>query len=286
MKRKEYRKKETRTAWLFLAPSLVGITVLILLPFADAVRRSFYDAMGRKFVSLNNYQTVIHNKAFLLAAGNTGRFLLTCIPLLIVFSLLLSLLSYGRRSGSFFKTIFLVPMAIPVACVALLWQVFFHENGLINHGLLMMHRNPVDFMGTSRAFYVLVFSYLWKNTGYDMVLWNSGLSSISSALYEAASLDGAGTWKKFRYITMPGLLPTLSVTVILSFVNSFKVFREAYLIAGGYPQDSIYMLQHLFNNWFIALDLQKMCAAAVMIAACFVIFVLLIRRLDSKEVEE
>ena len=271
---------------MFLTPSLLGITILILLPFADAIRRSFFDAMGRNYVGMENYRTVVHNKAFLLAAGNTGWFLMTCIPLLIIFSLLLSLLSFGRKSGDFFKTVFLAPMAIPVACVALLWQVFFHENGLVNHSLLLMNRSPVDFMGTSKAFYVLVFSYLWKNTGYDMVLWHSGLSNISVSLYEAASLDGAGVWKKFRYITMPGLLPTLSVTVILSLVNSFKVFREAYLIAGSYPQDSIYMLQHLFNNWFIALDLQKMCAAAVMIAACFVVFVLLIRRLFGKGVEE
>lgn len=287
MKTTGYRKKETRMAWIFLAPSLLGITVLILVPFADAVRRSFFNAMGRSFVGLDNYRTVLHNEAFRLAAGNTGRFLLICIPLLIILSLFLSVLSYGRkRTGDYFRTVFLIPMAIPVACVALLWQVFFHEKGLINHLLILFHGGPIDFMGTNRAFYVLVFSYLWKNTGYDMVLWHSGLSGISTSLYEAAALDGAGTWKKFCYITLPGLLPTLSVTLILSLVNSFKVFREAYLIAGSYPQDSIYMLQHLFNNWFIALDLQKMCAAAVFIAVCFVLLVLAIRHMDRNGEEE
>ena len=281
------QRKETRTAWLFLLPSVTGISIFILLPFLDAVRRSFFDAMGIMFVGFDNFTTVLQNDAFRLAAINTGHFIITCIPLLLIISLLLSALIFGQKgAGDFFKVSFLIPMAIPVACVALLWQIFFHNNGLLNHLFVSLGMQPTDWMNTECAFPVLVFSYLWKNTGYDSVLWLTGLGGISSSLYEAASIDGAGAWKKFRHITLPGLLPTFYVAAVLSLVNSFKVFREAYLIAGSYPHKSIYMLQHLFNNWFMALDIQKMCAAAVLLAVLFTLFVLLIQKLGSRGMEE
>ena len=277
-------RRETRTAWIFLLPSFLGIFVFVLLPFLDAVRRSFFEAMGGRFVGFQNYRTVLENEAFLLAVKNTGRFILVCIPLLLLLSLLLSLMMQHR--GDFFKVSFLIPMAIPVASVALLWKIFFHNQGILNHLLIKLGSQPTDWMNTDYAFLVLVFSYLWKNTGYDCVLWLSGLSGIPGSIYEAAAMDGAGAFKKFFYITLPGLLPTLYVAAVMSLVNSFKVFREAYLVAGAYPQNSIYMLQHLLNNWFISLDIQKMCAAAVMLAMVFALFVLLLHGLSRREVEE
>jgi multiple sugar transport system permease protein len=281
------KRKETITAWLFLLPSLIGISIFILVPFLDAIRRSFFKAMGEGFVGLHNYYTVLGNEAFLLAAKNTGRFILTCIPLLLFISLILSVMVAGqKRNGDYYKVSFLIPMAIPVASVALLWQLVFQNSGLLNHLILKLGGQPIDWMNSNYAFAVLVFSYLWKNTGYDCVLWLSGLSSIPSSLYEAAAIDGAGVIAKFRYITLPGLISTLFITAVLSLVNSFKVFREAYLIAGSYPHNSIYMLQHLFNNWFVSLDVQKMCAAAVMLAVSFVVFVLMIYGLGKRGVEE
>lgn len=275
MKRKsKFMGRETRTAWLFLLPSLLGISVFILLPFLDAVRRSFFEAMGGGFVGLKNYRTVLENEAFQLAVRNTGRFILVCIPLLLLLSLLLSVMMQHR--GDFFKVSFLIPMAIPVASVALLWKLFFHNQGLLNLLLVQLNYSPVDWMNTDYAFLVLVFSYVWKNIGYDCVLWLSGLSSIPGSVYEAAAIDGAGAAGKFLYITLPGLWPTLFVAGVMSLVNSFKVFREAYLVAGAYPQNRIYMLQHLLNNWFLSLDIQKMCTAAAMLAAVFGLFLLII----------
>lgn len=100
----------------------------------------------------------------------------------------------------------------------------------------------------------------------DMLLWLAGLETIPRPLYEAAAVDGATPFQTFVFITLPNLLPTVVLTTILSLVNSFKVFREAYLVAGNYPQESIYLLQHLFNNWFLSLDIGKLSAAAVLLA--------------------
>ena len=107
-----------------------------------------------------------------------------------------------------------------------------------------------------------------------MMLWLAGLNAIPQELYEAARVDGAGSWQCFCCITLPGLKGTAFLTAVLSVINSFKVFREAYLVAGDYPHESIYMLQHLFNNWFVSLDIQKMSAASVMVEAALLIPVL------------
>ena len=253
--------------WILLAPSLTGVSVFILIPFADVVRRSFLQAVGGRFVGLENYKNVLENTAFRLAAGNTVRFLAVCLPLLLGLSLLFGilLLQAGKRS-SLLKSGFLLPMAVSAGSVVLFWQLFFDKNGILNEALQHFGGKGVDYMNTPKAFGVLVAVYLWKNLGYDMILWLSGLMGIPDSLYEAAKMDGAGGWKCFLHITCPLLLPTAFLTGILSLVNAFKVFREAWMIAGNYPHDSIYMLQNLFNNWFLKLDMQKMTAAAVMLA--------------------
>lgn len=273
-------REESRAAWLFLLPSLAGITLLILLPFGETLRRSFYNDPGTKFVGLKNYGSVLSNEAFWLAVKNTGRFLGICVPLLLVVSLVLALLVSAVRGGrKTFRTTFLLPMAIPVASICLLWKVLFAENGLINGLLTRLSLGPVDFMGTDAAFWVLIGTYLWKNVGYDMILWLAGMDGISKTLYEAAAVDGANGWQQFRYITLPGLVPTLSMIAVLSLLNTFKVFREAYLVAGAYPHESMYLLQHLFNNWFRELDLGRLTAGAVLLALVLLALVLLVLRL-------
>lgn len=243
------------------------MAVFVLAPFVDVVRRSFLDAMGERFAGLDNYRLVLENQAFRLAAGNTVKFLFVCIPLLLAVSLGCALLVNGAgRMGKFFKTTFLLPMAVPVASIVLLWKLFLDDDGYLNQTLAFFHLPAASWLGSPAAFGVLIFTYLWKNVGYDMLLWLAGLAAIPDEQYEAARVDGAGTFACFRYVTLPGLRPSLLVTSILSLVNAFKVFREAYLIAGDYPHESIYMLQHLFNNWFANLDMQKMSAAAVLVA--------------------
>jgi multiple sugar transport system permease protein len=279
--------KKNIKAWLFLAPSFLGVILFVLIPFGDAVRRSFFEAMGGRFVGLDNYISVLQNKAFQMAVSNTVRFTVVCVPILLLISLIISvMISSLKKYRSYFKTAFLIPMAIPVASVVFLWRVVFHPSGLLNVLLSRLGIEGVDWIST-KAFPILVISYLWKNLGYDMVLWITGIDQISVNLYEAASVDGANAWKKFRYITLPGLLPTVFIVSVLSLLNTFKVFREAYLIAGTYPRDdSIYMLQHLFNNWFTKLDIQKMCSAAVMVAMIIVAIILVMQGLDRKMGEE
>lgn len=273
------QRGEGLAAAVLLLPSMAGIFMFFLIPFGDTIRRSFFDARGKTFIGLDGYKSVLTNDAFQLAARNTAKFIAVCIPLLLVISLGLALLVRAvRPGGSGFKTIFLMPMAIPVASIVLLWQVLFNPNGLLNMLLTMLGAQPVDFMGSNAAFWVLIFTYLWKNSGYDMILWLAGLDAIPDSQYEAAEVDGCNRGQIFWYITLPGLLPTLGLVSILSLLNSFKVFREAYLVAGDYPHDSIYLLQHLFNNWFRNLDISRLSAAAVMLCGVLLIVILLMQR--------
>lgn len=279
--------KQSMAAAGFLLPSLAGVTVFYLLPLADVVRRSFTTAVTGEFTGFDNYRTVFQNEAFLLAAKNTAKFALCCLPILIVSGLLVALLITGSASRKGFQTCYLLPMAVPAATVALVWQIIFDRSGLLNGALsgiasaLSGKKTVVssDYMETDAAFWVLVASYVWKNLGYTVTLWAAGLLGIPYQLKEAARVDGAGRGQIFFKIVLPQLKPTLYTITVLSFLNSFKAFREAYLAAGSYPHESIYLLQHLFNNWYVDLALDKMAAAAVVTGAVLLLAILVWQRL-------
>ena len=284
--------KRIITPWLFLAPSLVGVIVFHGLPFLDVVKRSFQDAMGIRYVGLANYRAVLDNTAFRLAASNTMRFLLVCLPLLMVISfgiaVLLTAGTARRKKQSvpdaavrkepgtpaptegpygIFRATLVLPMAIPAASMVLVWRIFLCPEGILNQWLSGLTGQiwQEDWAFSRWAFPVLVFTYLWKHTGYDMVLWLAGLQAVPEELYEAARIDGAGVWARLWYITLPEIRGTFVLVSILSLVNSFRVYREAYLLAGSYPDTSIYLIPHLFAHWFLGLDIQKMTAAAVLL---------------------
>ena len=268
----------------FIIPSICGVSIFVLIPFVDVLRRSFMNVGGNRFVLFDNYIAIFQNAAFQLAFKNTVKFMAICIPILILFSLTVAVfLNSGYKIAGYLKTAYLVPMAIPVASVVLIWRIFFHESGYFSGLLNQLGMQGQDWMNTKSAFWVLVFSYVWKNLGYNIVLWMAGLTSIPDTLYEAARADGAGPFACFRYITMPQLMTTLYTVTVLAFLNSFKVFREAYLVAGDYPDESMYLLQHLFNNWFRDLSLDKMSAAAVVIIGMILVLISILQRIWAKE---
>lgn len=260
--------------WAFLLPNFLGVLFFALLPMLQVLLRSFQSAIGGRWMGFQNYLAVLKNAAFQIAVSNTARFTLVCVPLLVALSLALAVALQAIPSvGSTLRSAYLMPMAVPAASVVLVWKVLFHEKGLINGALLALGGSGVNWMGSGAAFWMLVISYLWKNLGYTMVLWMAGLAGIPESVYEATQVDGAGAWQTFLYITLPNLRGSAYTITVLSLLNSFKVFREAWLVAGDYPHESMYLLQHLYNNWFRELDFDKIAAASVMTSA--VVFVLI-----------
>lgn len=269
------KKKFWFTGWCFVLPGFAGVLVFYLIPFLDVVRRSFYNAVGKQFCGISNYRTVFSNEAFWLAAGNTAKFLAVCLPLLLALSFAAALLlQRAGRLAPLLKSACLVPLAVPAASVVLIWKLVFDYHGMLNGVLDGIGLNAGrDWMNTEAAFGVLVFSYIWKNLGYDVVLWLAGLASVPETIYEAARMDGAGAVACFFSITLPCIRPISFTIIVISLLNSFKVFREAWMVAGNYPQESIYLLQHLFNNWFRDLAVDKMSAGAVVLSAVILLLI-------------
>lgn len=277
--------RRSRSLWKskiwFLVPSLAGVGIFVLIPFLDMVRRSFHNSVSKGFCGLKNYEQVFFNEAFRLALKNTMRFLGMGLPLLILVSLVISMILYRCRYSEYLKSTFLFPMAVPAVTVAIIWKIFFYRNGILNMGLSAMGLPSIDWLGSDASFWVLIISYLWKNTGYTIVLWLAGLKNISVSLIEAAKVDGASGWNCFRHVILPELRPVFYTITVLSLLNSFKIFREAYLVAGAYPQQKMYLLQHLFNNWFTNLDVDQMSAAAVCICVVLVAGILFLERMGD-----
>ena len=279
-------KKKRKFFYLFVLPGFLGIVVFVLLPFGDVVRRSFTTAVTGQFNGIQNYRTVFENQAFLLAVKNTLNFTLVCIPLLVFSGFVAALLLNTLQNKRWIKSIYLFPLAMPTATIVLVWKMFFYRQGFLNLLVTRIGQQTglweqvcLDYLGTPAAFWVLVGSYIWKNMGYTVVLWLAGLMGIPKGLLEAARVDGAGKWKSLWYIVLPNLKGSLYTIVILSFLNSFKIYREAYLTAGAYPDQSIYLMQHLFNNWFVNLELDKMAAAAVLTGGILLAAILGLQRL-------
>lgn len=249
---------------LYLMPSLIGVTIFLVVPYLDVIRRSFLSGGDKGWVGLENYVMIFQNGAFRLAVKNTALFMCVSIPILMVLSLLIGVaLQKKTPLGSIAKTGLLLPIAMPIASVAMIWRVLFANEGAINALLHIFGFEGLNWMDSNGAFWAVVFTYVWKNLGINVVLWIAGLSVIPAMIYEAAQVDGAGRTACFFQITIPNLKSTFFMITVLSFVNSFKVFREAYIVGGDYPHKSMYMMQHLFNNWFRDLSVDKLAAGAV-----------------------
>ena len=278
------KARQASISWAFLLPNLIGVLCFTLLPMIRVLVSSLQSAVGGKWVGLRNYVNVWSNSAFQLALSNTVRFVVVCIPILLVLSLAIAVALHSLARTEYLTSAYLMPMAIPAASVVLVWKALFHENGLINAFLTDLGLESVNWMNSNAAFWMLVISYLWKNLGYTMILWMAGLGAIPRNVYEAAQVDGATGWQTFRYVTAPNLRPTAYTITVLSLLNAFKVFREAWLVAGDYPHESMYLLQHLYNNWFRELDFDKISAASVMTSAVVFVLIGFLRRAWDQEV--
>lgn len=279
-------KNDKENMVYFILPSLVGVLVFVLLPLLDVFFKSLEDRRNGGLVGFANYSEVINNDAFKLAAGNMARFELISVPLLMVLSFLISVAVFHMKSN-LIKFAFLLPMAIPSNSVAVIWKILFDDSGIVN-GILtaVFHMEPVNFFGGEVVFYLLVGTFVWKNLGYNMLIWLAALAVFPKEISEAARVDGAGEIRVMVCMILPNLKMSTFTAAVLSLVNSFKVYREAYLISGTYPDDHIYMLQHIFNNWFTKLSIGKMAAGAVLTAICFFAVLLIMKQIILYERKE
>ena len=268
-------KKVKRSSGLFIAPSFLGVLVFFVIPFMVVIFYSLVDnPISQNFVGLDNFKYVMENKAFMKAVKNTAQFSVISVPLAVLLSLLLAIMLEAKIPfRSQFRTFFLSPMMVPVASVVLIWQVLFNHHGVVNELLALFDIEKIDWLKSEQGQIVLVVLFLWKNLGYNMILFMAALASIPKDILEVARLESATPLQTFFYIKVRYLSSTFMFVTIMSLINSFKVFREIYLLTGDYPFDSLYMLQTFMNNTFRSLDYQKLSSAAVLMSLVMVVII-------------
>ena len=274
-KRSNDKVRDVLHSAAFLSPSVTGVAVFFILPFLVVVYYSVIRSpMNPEFVLLDNFIAVLNNSSFRTAAKNTAMFSAIAVPLAVVLSLVLALMLECRiPCKSLLRTFFLSPMMVPVASIVLIWQVLFHYNGAVNEVLAALGGEKIDWLKSDYALVVIVILFLWKNLGYNMILFMAALASIPKDILEVAELESARPLQTFFYIKIRYLSSTLLFVAIMSLINSFKIFREVYLLTTDYPYDSIYTLQHFMNNKFKSLDYQTLSAAAILMSLVMIVII-------------
>lgn len=278
------KKRRKLQGFLFVLPFLTGFMLFFAIPFVWSIRYSFASgAGGIGFAGFKQYISLFNSSAFLLAVSNTMRFLIIGVPLLILISLAISLVLFDKfRGSSALRTVFFYPLVVPIASLVVTVQFFFSSDGALNRAAKLLGLEGQDWLNTGAAFWVLILVFIWKNCGYNMLLFLVGLYNIPESLSQMARLEGAGEWQVFFYVRLPLLKQSFFFVTVISVVNSFKVFREAYLIGGADPHSSIYMLQHFMNNNFQNLYYQRLSAAAILVFIFISLAVFVLYRLKNR----
>lgn len=231
---------------LCLLPSLLGILVFFLVPYARVLFYSVIsDQFRRKLVWFDNYREILSNEFFRLAMKNSLKLIAIGVPLLILMALALSvLLAFTLKRFPILRDAFIFPMLVPTAAIVLVWQQFFVSTD------------------TAMPIYVL---FLWKNLGICLILLTSALTTLDPEIYEAARMDGARQFSIHWRLTIPMIAPAIFFTVLLAIMNSFKIFKESFLYYGSkYPPNHSYTLQFYMNNNFLKFDYQALAASSVL----------------------
>ncbi|WP_197662113.1 carbohydrate ABC transporter permease [Mobilitalea sibirica] len=254
--------------YLFIAPSVLGLLIFYIMPFMVNVSYCFTLAENDSVTPLNLFRNIGHvftSYSFQLALKNNALFLLLAMPAIIIVSFLLALLLLRVTvSNAVFRTAFFMPLVIPTAATIIVFQILFEQSGFINHVLRVFNMNTVDFLDSRYSLLIMVIIYVWKYCGYNMLLFIVGINAIPKEYYEAAKIDGAGKIKCMYYITLKLIKSTMFFVIIMSLINSFKIFREVYLLTGDYPSERLYLLQHYLNNNFRNFNYQNLSIASLM----------------------
>lgn len=236
-----------RTDILLLMPSLAGFVVFFIVPFIYTFYYAFTEnAFTGKFVGFDNFINLFRNEYFRLAMKNTLCFTALAIPLTMLISTMIALaLAKFAAKLPFVKSAFFLPIILPSAVIVILWNAYFTS---------------------VPPFTSLLLIFLWKYGGINVMLIITALSGMNKEMLDAARIDGAGYLRTVFGVIIPNIMPGLFFTLVISIVNSFKIFRESYLLYGDYPDQSIYMLQNYLNNHFTKLNYQNISTAAIIFA--------------------
>jgi len=264
---KRFKKSK---GFIFILPSLIGFSILYVIPYLWGIKYSVSrSGFDDTFVGLVNYKEVLDSKAFVLAAKNTVSFMGVAIPLIIIISLVLSIAIYETKAPKLIKLLIILPVAIPSASV-----VGFYRK--------LLGTGAFNLMDSKYAMLGVILIFIWKNTGYNLIIYLAGLTQIEKSIGEAAEVDGANYIQRLWHVTLPLLTPATVFVGVVTIINSFKVFKDVYILQGSYPNFKIYMLQHYMNNKFADLQYESLTSAAYIFSLIIFIFASVIYIFDRR----
>lgn len=265
MSKRQRRLRSNLVAYSFIAPNFIGFAIFTLGPILFAFALAFMHWDGSNpitFAGLDNFWKLFDDRAFKAAFWNTIIYTVFSVPLTLACALGLAVLLNQKILGrDFFRTAMFFPYVASLVAVAVVWNMLFNpEMGPVNMILYTMGLDPQNMPGWAAdrnwAMVTVILFGIWKSMGYYMVIYLAGLQGINAELYEAADLDGATSWQKFCYVTVPQLAPTTFFVSVMLTIQSFKVFDQIFMITQGGPGTStLVLVYHIYNEAFISWDL-------------------------------
>ncbi|AGA56801.1 permease component of ABC-type sugar transporter [Thermobacillus composti KWC4] len=289
---KQYKWQEVVTAYAFLLMALLLAVLFIVLPIGKAINYSFTDYYllkphERQFIGFDNYQRIFTDDLFRKTFLNTVKFVVFVVPIQLTMALVLALIVNRKVKGvGFFRTAYFSPAVLSLVVISILWTVLLNpDSGLINEVLTALGLSPQPFLtSSSQAMYTIVMISAWSGCGYQMMIFLAGLSNIDSSQYEAAELDGCGSLRKFRYITLPGLKPITMFLVITTTIQAFKLIVQPMVMTGGGPDYStMTILQYIYEYGYRHRNIGYASAITVVFTVFLIVVSVLIKKLFREE---
>lgn len=273
MKRlKAWLDKEGVSGWLYLAPAMILLGIFVVYPTVELIRNSFYDwdGMGEKYwIGVENYTALIEDSEFWQTVKNSFVFILGTVPTGMAISLGLALLLQRELKGrGIFRTIFFSPVVTSLVAAGLIWVwMLNYDYGIVNMMLQKTGMDKVPWLVSEKyAMLSVIVMTIWKDAGYNMVLFLAGLNSISDTYYEAAEIDGASPWQAFKGVTWPLLMPTTTFILVVRVIFSFRTFEQIFAMTKGGPTGSTTVfVYYIFEKAFQDFNVGYASAAAVML---------------------
>lgn len=285
------RRKNTLTAWSFIAPNFIGFFLFTLIPVIFSLILAFmkWDSFATpEFVGLKNFTKMMGDDTFWISLKNTFLYTIGVVPLTLICSLGLAILLNKKIRGmKFFRTAFFFPYVTSLVAIAVVWNMLFHPTmGPINQFLLNFISNPPGWTSSSDwALTAIVIVSVWRGMGYYMILYLAGLQSIPKELYEAASMDGANRWKQFLNVTIPSLRPTTFFVTIMLVINCFKIFDLVQVMTAGGPGRATNVLVYeIYNEAFVKFNFGY--ASAIAMVLFVIVLVITVIQFKWNQIQE
>lgn len=269
--------------WFFI-PSILGLGIFYIIPFIGSMNYAFIGSgFDAGFVGMQNFAELFSSNLFQIATRNTLVFSLVMVPIIVLISLILSVLA---SKNSFFCKVFksslVVAYMLPTVALVLMWRILFDVSGPLNAFLSLFGIEKINWIYGGYMRVPIIVMYIWKNLGFNIIILTAALFAIPTNIIESSKIDGANWFVRLFRIILPQITPTIFFVMVISLINSLRIFKEAYFLGGPYPDDTAYTIQHFINNQFGLMRYNIVVASSLMFVGIIYLLVFLLFRVENR----